>query len=114
MFFALPMLVVASDSLGQISLNGRMERIGPFRVVRVWGEPNEMGFAHGYLLAKDIIEHILGKEIYEDSDVAVDMRELARHQAGKGSNPAPANGTSSMTVGARRRERTQAEEKAAG
>ncbi len=39
----------------QVSLNGRMERIGSFQVVRVWGDPPEMGFAHGYLLAKDIV-----------------------------------------------------------
>ena len=27
---------------------------------------------------EDIIEHILGREIFEKDDVAVDMRELAR------------------------------------
>lgn len=39
-------------------VNGKIERIGPFRVVRVWGTPKEMGFAHGYLLGKDIISEM--------------------------------------------------------
>lgn len=42
---------------------------------------DEFGSIVGVLTLEDIIEHILGKEIYEDSDVAVDMRELARAQA---------------------------------
>jgi len=35
-------------------VNGAIEYIGPFRLVRVWGTPQEMGFAHGYLLADGI------------------------------------------------------------
>lgn len=34
---------------------GRMESIGPFRLLRVWGEPEEMGFAHGFLVGKEIV-----------------------------------------------------------
>jgi CBS domain containing-hemolysin-like protein len=30
---------------------------------------------------EDVIEHLLGKEIYEETDVAIDMRELARRKA---------------------------------
>ena len=30
---------------------------------------------------EDIIEHLLGEEIYEESDIAVDMRELAKKHA---------------------------------
>ena len=36
-------------------VNGRLEKIGPFRVLRVWGTPAEMGFAHGYLVGKDYL-----------------------------------------------------------
>ena len=75
---------------------------------------DEFGSTVGVVAMEDIVEHILGKEIYEDSDVAVDMRELARHQAGKGSDPAIENVTSGVTVGLHRRDQTQAKQKAAG
>jgi CBS domain containing-hemolysin-like protein len=39
---------------------------------------DEFGATVGVLSMEDIIEHILGKEIFEKDDVAVDMRELAR------------------------------------
>ena len=32
----------------------------------------------GVISMEDIIEHLIGKEIYEKDDVAVDMRQLAR------------------------------------
>ncbi len=35
-------------------VHGKVEQLGPFRVLRVWGTPAEMGFAHGYLLADGI------------------------------------------------------------
>ncbi|NOT01631.1 MAG: hypothetical protein HOP29_13495 [Phycisphaerales bacterium] len=38
--------------------NGRLEKIGSFRVLRVWGEPDEMGFAHGFLVGKDIVSDL--------------------------------------------------------
>ncbi len=41
-------------------INGTIEQIGTFRVLRVWGTPEEMGFAHGYLLA-DGIETVLNE-----------------------------------------------------
>jgi len=47
--------VVASPAAGQVKHNGRLERLGPFRTLYVWGTPQEMGFAHGYLLATDIV-----------------------------------------------------------
>ena len=40
---------------GEATVNGRLENIGPFRVLRVWGTPQEMGYAHGYLLGKQIV-----------------------------------------------------------
>ena len=36
-------------------VNGRVEQLGAFRLLRVWGTPEEMGFAHGYLLADSIV-----------------------------------------------------------
>jgi CBS domain containing-hemolysin-like protein len=39
---------------------------------------DEFGTVAGVITMEDIIEHIIGKEIFEKDDVAVDMRELAR------------------------------------
>jgi len=45
----------------QPQVNGRVEQIGPFRVVRVWGSPKEMGFAHGFLLGKEYVTAVLAR-----------------------------------------------------
>ena len=39
---------------------------------------DEFGSVTGVVTMEDIIEHILGREIFEKDDVAIDMRELAR------------------------------------
>jgi Mg2+/Co2+ transporter CorC len=39
---------------------------------------DEFGSVAGVVTMEDIMEHILGREIFEKDDVAVDMRELAR------------------------------------
>lgn len=39
---------------------------------------DEFGATAGVVTMEDVIEHILGREIFEKDDVAVDMRELAR------------------------------------
>jgi len=39
---------------------------------------DEFGSFAGVITIEDIIEHLIGKEIYEKDDVAVDMRQLAR------------------------------------
>lgn len=36
-------------------VNGRLEAYGEIAALRVWGSPTEMGFAHGYLLAPQIV-----------------------------------------------------------
>lgn len=42
---------------------------------------DEYGSTAGVITMEDIIEHLIGDEIYEDSDIAVDMRELAKKRA---------------------------------
>jgi CBS domain containing-hemolysin-like protein len=39
---------------------------------------DEFGSTAGVLTMEDVIEHLLGREIFEKDDIAVDMRELAR------------------------------------
>ena len=39
---------------------------------------DEFGGFAGVITVEDIIEHLIGKEIYEKDDVAIDMRQLAR------------------------------------
>lgn len=42
---------------------------------------DEYGSTAGVITMEDIVEHLLGEEIYEESDLAVDMRELAKKRA---------------------------------
>ncbi len=42
---------------------------------------DEYGSTAGVISMEDIVEHLLGGEIYEESDIAVDMRELAKKRA---------------------------------
>ena len=41
---------------------------------------DEYGSVEGVITMEDVIEHILGKEIFEADDVAIDMREYAKIQ----------------------------------
>ncbi len=44
---------------------------------------DEYGSTAGVITMEDIVEHLLGHEIYEPSDLAVDMRELAKRRAAR-------------------------------
>ncbi len=48
---------------------------------------DEFGATAGVITMEDIIEHILGREIFEKDDVAVDMRELARSKQQRAAKP---------------------------
>jgi CBS domain containing-hemolysin-like protein len=41
---------------------------------------DEYGGFVGVVSIEDIVEHLIGREIYEKDDVAVDMRALARRR----------------------------------
>ena len=41
---------------------------------------DEFGSVSGVITMEDVIEHIIGQEIFEDDDPAVDMRDLARRR----------------------------------
>ena len=59
---------------------------------------DEFGSTAGVLSMEDIIESILGREIFEKDDVAVDMRELAmRTQTAKESEEAKARTKAKMS-----------------
>ena len=50
---------------------------------------DEFGATAGVVTMEDVIEHLLGREIFEKDDVAVDMRELARAKIQKQDAAAP-------------------------
>lgn len=67
----LPETASAQDALQQF-----MRKHQQFAVV-----VDEYGSTVGVLSMEDVVEHLVGGEIYEDSDIAVDMRELAKKRA---------------------------------
>ena len=48
---------------------------------------DEFGATAGVVSMEDVMEHLLGREIFEKDDVAVDMRELARTKQQKQAKP---------------------------
>lgn len=44
----------------KVEVTGRLDSIDGARVLTVWGKPHERGFAHGYLLAPDIVSLLDG------------------------------------------------------
>ena len=55
------LLLAAPVSAAQPDVKGKLDQIGPFRVVRVWGSPEEMGFAHGYLVGAGFVADLRQK-----------------------------------------------------
>jgi len=49
---------------------------------------DEFGATAGVITMEDVFEHLLGREIFESDDVAIDMRELARAKLRKAARPA--------------------------
>ena len=54
---------------------------------------DEFGSTAGVVTMEDVMEHILGREIFEKDDMAVDMRELARAKLQKQSRAPHPGGT---------------------
>ena len=48
---------------------------------------DEFGATAGVVSMEDVMEHLLGREIFEKDDIAVDMRELARAKLQKQAKP---------------------------
>lgn len=67
----------ASLATAEQTVNGRVESIEGFRVLRVWGSPQEMGFAHGYLLGEEIIKNFIPNGYLPGHN---DLKELDRAQ----------------------------------
>lgn len=72
----IPENVSAADALSQL-LKGHQQ----FSVV-----VDEYGSIAGVLTMEDIFEHILGQEIFEEDDIAINMRALARRKRNKSSS----------------------------
>ncbi len=53
---------------------------------------DEYGSTVGVISMEDIVEHLIGSEIFESSDVAVDMRELAMKRAQRRAGLTPTEG----------------------
>lgn len=53
--FAFVLLAAVGAAEGQPPVSGRLETLHGRRLLRVWGTPATMGFAHGFLLHEDIV-----------------------------------------------------------
>ena len=65
-FVALSLFAAAAVGVPP-SVNGKLDQLAPFRVLRVWGTPEEMGFAHGCLVGGEYVDS-LEKRITEMSE----------------------------------------------
>lgn len=61
---ALALAPVFSLQAAPPTVNGRIEQHNDVRIVRVWGTPQEMGFAHGHLLADEIAESVNSSAVF--------------------------------------------------
>jgi CBS domain containing-hemolysin-like protein len=48
---------------------------------------DEFGAAAGVVTIEDLVEHLIGGEIFENDDVAIDMREFARAKTRRAAKP---------------------------
>lgn len=63
------LLTVPALAVADITVNGEFTTIDGFRVLRVWGSHQEMGYAHGYLLCNEILS-ILDSYVFNIIDPA--------------------------------------------
>ena len=61
-------------------LEDQRPRLGHRRRRQLGAVVDEYGGFVGVVSIEDIVEHLIGREIYEKDDVAVDMRALARRR----------------------------------
>jgi len=85
-----PALLACSVLAQPPQFNGRIERIGPLRVLRVWGSPSEMGFAHGYLLGDEYLSGILGEHKSASVESAAAYEQMCAAARGIVELPLPA------------------------
>lgn len=71
----LPALLTSAVVADQPQVNGKLESIGDIRVLRVWGTPYEMGYAHGYLIGGDFVR---GLELGGFVPIEGDPKEIDR------------------------------------
>ncbi len=73
--FMQDVMFIPENVSGANALKGFLENHQQLAVV-----VDEFGSTAGVITMEDVIEHILGQEIFEKDDVAIDMRELARRK----------------------------------
>lgn len=73
--FMQDVMFIPENASGTNALKGFLENHQQLAVV-----VDEFGSTAGVVTMEDVIEHILGHEIFEKDDVAIDMRELARRK----------------------------------
>lgn len=65
------------------TVNGKLDKIGDITVLRVWGTPQEMGFAHGYLVGDGVLTYLAERiaSVSPERRGAVDAAQTALAEA---------------------------------
>ncbi len=58
LILTLPLVATPSVSAADKDVNGRLEKVGTFNLLRVWGTAEEMGFAHGALVGLGFVQDL--------------------------------------------------------